>query len=72
VFCPRGYAVINADIPGLWYGEGNATFTSPLEAEAFYDLIEWAGTQAWSNGNVGLSGVSYLAVTQVPPSLLLH
>src|SRR5579871_1579388 len=24
VFCPRGYAVINADIPGLWYGEGKA------------------------------------------------
>jgi predicted acyl esterase len=40
VFCPRGYAVINCDIPGLWYGEGKATFTSPLEAEAFYDLIE--------------------------------
>jgi len=39
-FCPRGYAVINADIPGLWYGDGKATFTSPLEAEAFYDLIE--------------------------------
>ena len=40
VFCPRGYAVINADIPGLWFGEGKATFVSPLEAEAFADLIE--------------------------------
>jgi len=39
-FCPRGYAVINADIPGLWFGEGKATFVSPLEAEAFADLIE--------------------------------
>jgi hypothetical protein len=28
------------------YGEENATFTSPLEAEAFYDFIEWAGTQS--------------------------
>lgn len=40
VFCPRGYAVLNVDIPGLWYGEGKASFVSPLEAEAFYDLIE--------------------------------
>ena len=40
VFCARGYAVLNVDIPGLWYGEGKASFVSPLEAEAFYDLIE--------------------------------
>ena len=29
-----------------------------------YDLIEWAGTQPWSNGKVGMSGVSYLAISQ--------
>ena len=23
VFCPSGCSVINADIPGLWHGEGN-------------------------------------------------
>ncbi len=61
---PRGYAIVNADIRGLWYSEGNATVVSPEEAEDFYDLIEWAGVQPWSNGKVGLSGVSYLAVTQ--------
>jgi hypothetical protein len=61
---PRGYAVINADIRGLWRSEGDATFVSPEEARDFYDLIEWAGVQTWSSGKVGLSGVSYLAVTQ--------
>ena len=61
---PRGYAVINADIRGLWWSGGDATFVSPEEAEDFYDLIEWAGVQPWSNGRVGMSGVSYLAVTQ--------
>jgi putative CocE/NonD family hydrolase len=40
-----------------------------------YDLIEWAARQAWSSGNVGLLGVSYLAISQykaaalAPPSL---
>jgi putative CocE/NonD family hydrolase len=29
-----------------------------------HDLIEWAGTQGWSNGRVGLSGVSYLTSSQ--------
>jgi len=60
----HGYAIIVADCPGLWYGEGKVTYTSPEEAELFYDLIEWAGVQDWSSGLVGLSGVSYLAVMQ--------
>jgi predicted acyl esterase len=34
------------------------------EAQDYYDAIEWAGTQPWSNGNVGLWGMSYLAMAQ--------
>jgi len=60
----RGYAVVNADIPGTWNSTGDATFLSPEEALAGHDLIEWAGTQGWSNGRVGLSGVSYLTSSQ--------
>jgi predicted acyl esterase len=37
---------------------------SPQDAEDYYDLIEWAATQPWSTGKVGLSGVSYLAMSQ--------
>ena len=61
---PRGYAVINVDPRGTWFSPGRATFLSPEEAQDFYDVIEWAGTQAWSNGRVGLSGVSYLTSSQ--------
>ena len=61
---PQGYAVINVDIRGTWYSQGHATYLSPEEAEDYYDLIEWAGTQPWSNGKVGLSGVSYLTSSQ--------
>ena len=60
----RGYAVVNADIPGTWFSSGDATFLSPEEAACGHDLIEWAGTQSWSNGRVGLSGVSYLTSSQ--------
>jgi predicted acyl esterase len=61
---PRGYALVIADIPGTWYAQGPATYISPEEAEDFYDLIEWSGIQPWSNGKVGLTGVSYLTVSQ--------
>jgi hypothetical protein len=61
---PRGYAIVTADIPGTWYSRGRATYCSPAEARAFAELIEWAGMQEWSNGRVGLSGVSYLTTSQ--------
>ena len=61
---PSGYAVVNVDIRGTWYSEGAAHYLAPEEAQDFYDAIEWAGTQPWSNGKVGLSGVSYLAQLQ--------
>jgi predicted acyl esterase len=60
----HGFAVINVDPRGMWNSQGDATFYSPEEARDVYDLIEWAGTQPWSNGKVGMSGVSYLAIVQ--------
>jgi predicted acyl esterase len=60
----HGYAVVYADPRGTWGSEGDATLFSEQEAEDGYDLVEWAGTQPWSNGRVGMSGVSYLAMSQ--------
>lgn len=60
----HGYVVINVDPRGMWNSQGDATFFSAQEAEDVYDLVEWAGTQPWSNGKVGMSGVSYLAIVQ--------
>ena len=57
----HGYAMITADARGTWGSEGNVTMGGPAEAEACYDLIEWAGTQEWSNGKVGMAGVSWYA-----------
>ncbi len=60
----HGYCVVTIDIPGVWYAQSAATYLSPEETDAFYDAVEWAGTRTWSNGRVGLSGVSYLTVMQ--------
>src|SRR5262249_37540611 len=37
---------------------------SRTEISDYLEIIEWAGTQPWSNGRVGLHGVSYLAICQ--------
>lgn len=63
-WCPRGYVIIHADTRGLWGSEGDYTHMSKQEAEDCYDLIEWAAAQPWSNGKIGMSGVSYLACIQ--------
>jgi predicted acyl esterase len=71
----QGYVVINADLRGAGTSDGIGALMSDLEAQDVYDLIEWAARQAWSSGNVGLLGVSYLAISQykaaalAPPSL---
>ena len=43
---------------------GRSRSTPRSQTQDYYEAIEWAGTQEWSNGNVGLNGVSYLAVAQ--------
>jgi predicted acyl esterase len=37
---------------------------STREIEDLYQCIEWAGTQPWSNGKVGMLGISYYASNQ--------
>jgi predicted acyl esterase len=60
----QGYAMINADTRGAGHSEGTGDLLSDLEAQDYYELIEWAAAQPWSTGSVGLVGVSYLALSQ--------
>ncbi len=60
----RGYAMINADARGTWGSEGDCEVQSPREAQDGYDIVEWASQLPWSNGRVGMCGVSYLAIIQ--------
>jgi predicted acyl esterase len=59
---PHGYVVIRVENRGVGKNPGLFEQFSRHEAEDYYDAIEWAGTQAWSNGNVGLLGASYYAM----------
>ncbi|MGN6571343.1 MAG: CocE/NonD family hydrolase [Pseudolabrys sp.] len=61
---PAGYAVVVVDARGTGKSRGFYEMMAPLQTREYFDAIEWAGTQTWSNGKVGLLGVSYLAIKQ--------
>ena len=63
-WCPRGYAIVYPDPRGAWYSEGDLRHGGMGEAEDCFDLIQWMGEQRWSNGKVGMTGVSYLTAIQ--------
>ena len=63
-WCPRGYAVAVVDPRGAWQSEGDFHHNGIQEAEDCFDAIGWLATQLWSNGKVGMTGVSYLAAIQ--------
>jgi predicted acyl esterase len=59
---PEGYACVRVDARGTGRSPGYLDHFSPRETRDLYESIEWAGTQPWSSGRVGLSGVSYFAI----------
>ena len=61
---PWGYAVVRVDARGAGRSPGFLDLFSPREAADYVRAIEWAGTQSWSNGKVGLCGISYYAINQ--------
>ena len=61
---PDGYAIVRVDSRGAGRSPGVLDCWSPRETRDFYDCIEWAGTQPWSNGKVGINGISYYAMNQ--------
>ena len=71
----QGYAVINLDTRGGGHSDGRGRLLSDQEADDIAQVIAWAAEQPWSNGRVGMLGVSYLALSQYkvaglnPPAL---
>jgi predicted acyl esterase len=61
---PDGYACVRVDSRGVGRSPGLLDVWSPRETLDLYHCVEWAGTQSWSNGKVGISGISYYAMNQ--------
>jgi hypothetical protein len=50
---PDGYVCVRVDSRGAGRSPGYLDIFSPREIQDYYECIEWAGTQPWSNGRVG-------------------
>ena len=61
---PHGYAIVRIDSRGAGWSPGIMDPGCAKEIDDLYECIEWAGTQAWSNGKVGMLGISYYASNQ--------
>ena len=62
-FAARGYIAIFAEERGTGRSEG--VMKDYFDAQSFrdgYDLVEWAAAQPWSDGKVGLWGISFGAI----------
>ena len=58
-----GFAMVVQDCRGSYKSEGDF-YHGVSEADDGYDTIEWISRQPWSNGKVGMTGVSYVAAVQ--------
>ena len=65
-FTKYGYVMVYADTRGKGASYGTRFgLNDRTEAMDGRDLVEWIGEQSWCDGNIGMSGGSYVGGTQV-------
>ncbi|WP_454560863.1 CocE/NonD family hydrolase [Mycobacterium haemophilum] len=62
---PRGYAHVIANVRGTCGSGGTFGLFDAQERRDMHDLVEWVAAQPWCDGNVGMIGISYFAMTQL-------
>ena len=61
---PDGYVCLRVDSRGAGRSPGYLDVWSPREAQDIAACVDWAGVQPWSNGKVGIHGISYYSMNQ--------
>ena len=62
-FARRGYAYVVQDCRGRNDSDGR-WYAWDSEINDGRDTLDWCGTQPWSDGNVGMNGMSYMGLVQ--------
>jgi hypothetical protein len=71
----RGYAQLTVDARGTGSSGGQWAAFSAREDKDAGEIVAWAHRQSWSNGKVGMTGASYMGISQLfaagghPPGL---
>ena len=61
----NGYALVIADIRGSGASFGSRLDLSPQIGKDGAEIVNWIAKQSWSDGNVGMKGGSYMAISQI-------
>jgi predicted acyl esterase len=65
VFALHGYVVVGVNMRGTGCSGGAFDYFEPLQSTDGYDVVEAVARQPWSNGDVGLVGISYPGISQL-------
>ncbi len=61
----HGYATVVVDVRGTGQSQGTWDAFGADEQSDYGHVVDWVTQQPWSNGAIGLYGVSYLGITTV-------
>ena len=64
-YLDHGYIYVAVDIRGTGCSTGTLSLFDPLLADDGVQAVEFIGARPWSNGSVGMVGVSYRGHSQV-------
>ncbi|MHB8606418.1 MAG: CocE/NonD family hydrolase [Thermoplasmatota archaeon] len=63
LYVGHGFAYVAANVPGTGDSGGCFSIGGLDERTRLAEFIDWLGVQPWSNGNVGVMGISYDGTT---------
>lgn len=61
----HGYATVVVDVRGTGQSQGSWEAFGPTEQSDYANVVDWVTQQDFSNGKIGLYGVSYLGITAI-------
>ncbi|MCQ4117924.1 CocE/NonD family hydrolase [Rhodococcus tibetensis] len=71
----NGYTQVVVDARGTGFSQGEWQALGPVEQRDSVEIIDWMSKQSWSDGRVGMGGVSYSGINSLqaaghqPPAL---
>jgi hypothetical protein len=68
----RGYAMVAVDVLGTGSSEGGWEMIGAAEQEGYSQVIDWITEQPWSDGNIGVAGISYMGITALLSAAQAH
>ncbi|TYP75306.1 CocE/NonD family hydrolase [Aquimarina intermedia] len=60
----NGYAITMVDMRGTGSSTGNSAALDPIHIQDSKEVLQWIAEQDWSNGNIGMMGLSYYGWSQ--------